>query len=192
MFISPNYTAEDWKQLKFSSKEDWEKAVGIFRDRIWGRFFNPISAMENCPFCGFAVLCLDCLLIETYQQFINGVLETPQGKTGTYFEHFLTQTSFKEWFDNDKAGKFYKQFRNGLLHQAEVKESSLVKIGEDIPLVKFTEDKKGLVINRKKFHRHLIKEFESYMEKLLNPSEKLVRKNFRKKMDFICRIPDRE
>ena len=133
MYISPKYTVEDWKTIDFSTEEDWHKAISIFEDRIRGRFLDLIHAIKSRTYAGFAVLALDCLLIETLQQFREGEPETPPRMSTKYFIRFLTETSFRDFFDEKTACMFYDQIRNGILHQAEVKESSRVLIRKEAP-----------------------------------------------------------
>ena len=127
---------------------------------------------------------LDCLLIESLQQFKTGVEETPFRKCGEYFEAFLTAPEFDKHFDKDTALKFYNQFRCGILHQAEIKKSSRVlRYG---PLVRPTQDGEGLIINRKRFHAELRRAFAAYL-RALRQGDQTLRENARKKMHFICR-----
>lgn len=188
MRISPRYTVEDWKALDFSTEEGWQKAIEIFEDRIRGRFLKLISHIERCTYAGFAVLALDCLLIETLQQFRKGVPRTPSQQYDAFFVCFLTKTSFGSYFDEEMAKMFYKQIRCGILHQAEVEGNSRVLIREDIPLVKYTDDRKGLIINRKLFHQQLMREFEAYIARLREKSNQELRNRFKTKMDYICRV----
>jgi len=51
-----------------------------------------------------------------------------------------------------KAEMFYAQIRCGILHRAETKESSKIRTSHELPVVIFTKEKNGLIINRKKFH----------------------------------------
>ena len=101
MFISPHYTSYDWKKLTFSTEDEWQRGINIFEDRIRGRFLKPISYIEGYTYAGFAVLALDCLLIETLQQFREGVEETPRRKSCEFFISCLTQTSFSKHFDEN-------------------------------------------------------------------------------------------
>lgn len=188
MRISPQYTVADYKKLTFSAESEWNKAIDIFKDRIFGRFLEFVSYIEENTYAGFAVVALDCLLIETLQQFHEGVAKTPSGCSGPFFVRFLTETSFG--FTEDQAKKFYKDIRCGILHQAEVEGSSKVRIGEDTPLVKDTDDGKGLVINRKLFHQQMEREFRDYLDRLRNGTDQQLRDNFKKKMDYICRLSE--
>ncbi len=69
----------------------------------------------------------------------------------------------------------------------KTKENSLIRIG-DIHLVYIMEDSEGLIINRNKFHDRLKFEFNQYLEELSDSENGILRENFRRKMDFICRI----
>lgn len=188
MRISPRYNVENWKALNFSTEKSWRKAIEIFEDRIRGRFLNVIDAIEKHTHAGFAVLALDCLLIETLQQFREGKASTPPRMSEKYFVNFLTTTSFGDYFDDRTAKMFYDQIRNGIFHQAEVKECSRVLKREGIQLVSTTNDGKGLIINRKLFHGQLVDEFEKYLSRLQDPLNEDLRTKFKKKMDYICRI----
>jgi len=188
MRISPRYTDDDWRKLSSSTEDEWQKAIDIFEDRVRGRFLEPIFRIEKYNYAGFAVLALDCLLIETLQQFREGVPRTPSRQSETFFVRFLTETSFGSYFTKEMAEKFYTQIRCGILHQAETKKSSRVVLKEDVPLVKYIDDRKGLVINRKLFHQQLVREFEDYVARLREPSNQELRRSFRKKMNYICRV----
>jgi len=189
MKISPCYRAEDWIGLTFTTEQDWQKGVAIFVDRIQGRFLDEVACIEKNEFAGFAVLALDCLLIETLQQFREGVKETPARQAKNYFVRFLTQTSFNQWFDKDTACMFYKQIRCGILHQAETKGTSRVVIRSGVPLAGKTPDGQGLVINRRLFHAQLKKGFQEYANNLREGTDKELRKKFRRKMSYICNLP---
>jgi len=184
--ISPQYTVADYKKLTFSAESEWNKAIDIFKDRISGRFLEVVSCIEENTYAGFAVVALDCLLIETLQQFHEGVAKTPRGCSGPFFVRFLTKTSFG--FTEDQAKKFYKDMRCGILHQAEALGSSLVLIKRNPPLVKYTDDGKGLAINWRLLHQQLVREFKDYVDRLRNGTDQQLRDNFKKKMDYICKI----
>jgi hypothetical protein len=177
--------------LRFESQREWEVGVETFEDRLRGRFFSIVSRFLDEPFAGFAVLALDCLLIETLEQFRRGEKNTPNQKGEQYFIAFLTRSPFAPDFDDNTARLFYKQFRNGILHQAEIEPPSLVKRGPQWPLVKQLETN-GLIVNRDLFHERLESAFEQYVLSLRNDWGSELRVNFRKKMDFICAEPSTE
>lgn len=81
MEISPSYRTLDWQQLNLSldsSEEDWQEGIKMFQDRISRRYLVYIDEINRGRFSGFAVMALSCLLIETLQQFFEGVDRTPK------------------------------------------------------------------------------------------------------------------
>lgn len=185
MWISKNYSTEDWEAIEFKNEEDWEIAINIFRDRLDSRFLKYIEIIEKYLYSGFAVMALDCLLIETISQFYRGV-SSNRGCSKLKYKNFLKKHF--EAFNDDIAEKFYDHFRCGILHQAETKKNSKIRIKDSLPIVKYTDDGNGLIINRKKFHKELLGIIDNYIEKLKDPIEKDLREKFRRKMNIICRV----
>ena len=194
MEIAPNFTDVQWKQLALTSERDWIRAVAVLRRRITERFLRPARTLLRLKRSGFAVLALDSLLIETLQQFREGVSETPRVDRGgrrvlaseDYFKAFLTSAYFGPGFVDETARLFYTTIRCGILHQAEVKESSLVR--RDRPLVTLTQDRKGVIINPALLHGKLEHAFIRYLKDLRDPSKTELRRRFRVKMDHIARV----
>jgi hypothetical protein len=187
-WISPKYRAKHWTDLRFTSERDWDKATAIVEDRLRGRFFDLVEHFRRLRYSGFAVLALDCLLIETFEQFWRGTRDTPQGQGKDYFVSFLTRDPFGSYFQRESAEVFYDHFRNGILHRAEVKPPSLVKI-DPHPLVTQLTDPRGLIINRNRFHLLLLDAFHGYLVLLRDASQDKLRRNLRRKMDWVCSIP---
>ena len=102
------------------------RAVKIFHDRIETRYLEYIESILDHSTSGFAVLTLECALIETLQQFRTGKGKTPKKKVGEYFVSFLTETSFGAHFDRPKAELFYTSIRCGLHHQSEAEGNSRI------------------------------------------------------------------
>jgi len=183
MKISPRFAVDDWYNIKFETESDWIEAIEIFKDRIEGRFLKYVRQIQEDEFAGFMILGIDCLLIETLMQFMEGMPETPDKLQRDYFVNFLTKPPFS--FVEPDAKKFYWDFRNGILHQAEIKGSSKVRRG-DRPLVERAEDGNGIIINRDKFHAAIQTAFHEYITALTNPVNAEMREKFRRKMNFIC------
>lgn len=201
MHISPKYTVDDWNSLNLNNNEsDWQKAIDMLNDRIRGRYFTPIELLLNADdekpigerSFGFAILALDCLLVETFQSFIGGA-ESSNGKSKEIFVRFLTtRPRFRIHFveenlaDEEKeklAKKFYLEYRSGILHQGEIQGDGLVwSVGSLIMQLG-----NRIVINRTAFHTALKDEFDDYLAQLRSPQETKLRANFRKKMDSVCR-----
>lgn len=181
-----DWTVAQYKAIDFNTETDWQRAVDIFEDRIKSRYLDIVASIENLPDSGFAVMGLDCLLIETLEQTRQGVSDTPDRQGAQYFVNFLTQTHFQDDFDETNARKFRDHFRNGILHKAEIKGSSRIRTDRDLPMVQLSPDGTGLIINRRKFHRKLVLVFEDYVEVLRNPVNQKERINLQKKLDAIC------
>jgi hypothetical protein len=187
MWISRNYKVDDWKALTFKTEDDWQKALVIFRDRMETRYLEHIRRILGHHTSGFAAMALDCAVIETMEQFRRGEPKTPYGEGKKYFVSFLTETSFSPDVSKRKARIFYKNIRCGLLHQTEA-EDSLIKRNNTRPLIAFTENHKGVIVNAKVFHQRLEQVISEYAENLKDPHSKTGRAAFRTKMNFICRI----
>jgi hypothetical protein len=182
MEIAPNFTDIDWQALDLKTEEGWLRAIEAFRLRIEERFLKPTRAILSFSRSGFAILALGSLLVETLQQCIEGVEKTPPNKPETYFKAFLQRPAFRGAFDDTSSELYLKTVRNGILHAAEVKGSSLVR--RDGPMVAVTPNGKGIVVNPVLFHCRLEDAFNDYIEELKKPACTL-RKNFRTKMESI-------
>jgi hypothetical protein len=195
MQIAPGISSNDWKALNLISaaSPDWVAAIGVFERRIRERYIEPIDYLISAERTkrpaerkfGFAILGLDCLVVETLSAFIDG-LEDTDGKSKIVFRKFMrTRTRFKDIFTTDQiADQFYKEFRCGILHQAEVGgESRVWSVG---PLLQING--KAFTVNRDEFHACLKGEFEDYLAQLREPNNVILRQNLRAKMDFISRI----
>jgi hypothetical protein len=193
MYIAPGYEDTDWKKLELDDDDssDWPEAIKILEARIKGRYLDPADILiaaeravepTNRRF-GFAVLAIDCLLIETFQAFIEGRKHT-KTQSKQMFQRFLTtRGSFSNYFNQPLADRFFLDFRCGILHQAETPRNALVwSIG---PLLKL--DGRTMVLNRTEFHEALKLAFASYLADLSNSRNAELRRNFRLKMDHICK-----
>jgi len=199
--ISPKYRASSYLALKLevNSNDNWDEAIKIFNDRIQGRFVAPVDAIVDHAsyaireFAGFAILAIDCLIIETLNQFYTGTNETTGKHWKAFRDFFKSSAHFKTEFPTSKSCEiFYSHFRCGLLHQAQTKKHSKIRYGEGsmIQLVDPTNNNKGLIVDRKRFHDALKLEIKDYIKKLKNPTtsaERTLRSNFIKKMGFITK-----
>ncbi len=194
MYIAPGVTNEEYKQLNLENNQsnDWDRAVDIFKKRITSRYLEPVDLLikkdnDRSPIdrrYGFAIVAIDCLLIETLQSFREGLTDS-KGKSKDMFINFLTQReSFRDDFKKDDAERFYYDIRCGVLHQAEIMHDSLLwSVGS----VKGKDFNGTPYFNRTKIHELIRKEVDLYCEELRNISKSIIRKNFRTKMNSIAR-----
>jgi len=194
MKISPRFTSDDWFRLDPANENDWPRALEIFRDRIEGRFLKPMRSILRDKWSGFAILALDSLLVETLQQFWEGVSRTPskvsvqgcsQLQSDAYFQAFLRGPLYQGGFSRQTARLFYKTIRCGILHQAEAEGSSRVRRRGDA--VALRPDRRGIDIHPVKFHQELERAVERYLAILADKTQMMRRQNFWKKMNYIAR-----
>jgi hypothetical protein len=185
--ISPQYSRDDYLNLNLSitsSSLDWETAVDIFKDRIQGRYLNQIDLLScDINANGFAIMALNCLLIEALYQFEHGLKET-KGSNKEKYAGYLKTMDAASFNTGTVAEDFYTNIRCGILHSAQAKAESrlsdrdgFVAIVENNVLVVSVDGLTNLVKNH----------FNNYAAKLLNPAENERRKNFIRKMGFVCR-----
>lgn len=198
--ISSSDTNASWTKLNLADNDsvDWDKAIKIFKDRFETRFFKPIDALikhtdEKIKFySGFTILAIDCLLIETLNQFYHGIDESDdkfKPNCKTFKDFFERSDYFKADFDTDeKIAIFYKHIRCGLLHQGETKEDTKINL-KKTQLISLIDNKgiKSIELNRKEFHKRVTQYFDDYIEKLKDKNQKQLRQDFKTKMDLITR-----
>jgi hypothetical protein len=199
--IAPNYTLEECKEvflnLKPTSDEEvWRYALRIFSDRMNARFFDAIRTLSGS--CNdqwghnlsFSIMALNCLLIETLQQFYDGLESTPARKNEAAFKRFLSHSNYFG-FSRKVSEQFYRNIRCGILHQAETKGNVALSFSDDEPIVE-ERDSGWIVFNVKKVSESLFREFDSYLDKLYEPTETKLRSHFILKMRFIVMKADSE
>ena len=165
----------------------------MLKDRIFERYIEPVDLLishENDKHYserrfGFTIIAIDCLLIETLQSFISGRRNTKRGEGSKVFTEFLTQNpNLGEFFSEEQAARFYREYRNGILHQAQTKNGALIWSEWDV----VSEIDGQMIINRTEFHRLIKQDFEHYLGRLALPGESRLRKNFVDKMNFVAEL----
>lgn len=185
IYISPNFSKYDFLNLKLelsSSDKDWQKALEIFDDRFYGRFWGSIQNLStNVNVNGFAIMALDCLLIETLLQFDLGVDTTPPANWRS-FSTFLKR-NFPEHFDSVKASRFYSDIRCGILHSAQTKNNARLTTKNE-----FVVDLKDdiLLVSVERLTAILFQYYNEYKNKVLDRNNVTIRRLFINKMNFIC------
>jgi hypothetical protein len=94
MQIAPNFKAAKWKALALdnAASANWDVAVSALDSRIRERYIAPadflVAAEKETPAIerrfGFAVLAIDCLLVETLGAFLEGLEETTNRSKETF------------------------------------------------------------------------------------------------------------
>lgn len=150
MKIAGNLTISNSDELSniLSCENDgnWGLAFYFFEERIRTRYINPIKSIleigDNLGE-GFAVVNLQCSLIETIESFINGweFKSEPYGwyningkkdklkiKNLDIFESFFDKRKpFKDYEEKIDGKLFYQDVRCGLLHETQTKNNWKIK-----------------------------------------------------------------
>ena len=92
---------------------------------------------------GFSIMANMCLLIETFQAFKKGWVDT-DGKSKQAFLDFFKD--YQKKFDDIKGEVFYKNIRCGILHQGETTGSWKLQI--DAEAQKCADNKKLIIYSR--------------------------------------------
>ncbi|WP_299010908.1 hypothetical protein [uncultured Tenacibaculum sp.] len=217
MKIAEDKTILDWNELsqKLDIDKDylWSCATSFFEKRVNSRYILPIKAIQKLNINkgeGFAVVSLQCSLIETFECFINGWLffydnnrylwENIQQKRAKYKNDNLNnQRIFKSFFDNFNNdfngidGKyFYTNIRCGLLHETQTKNNWLIKSETPYDLC-YQKLGKSHIIYRNNLQKKIEQLLKDYQQALINNTEfrgvdcKTLRSNFIKKFDHLAK-----
>ena len=202
VYISPNFTAAYYLEIGLtlkSNKAAWRDAVAVLKDRINGRYFEPISRLirfssdmrkfDNVETNGFAAMSLMCLLIDTFMQFRYGFPQAPSNKANFFYKRFMTECLN---YEEVEACKFYNDIRCGLLHSAETKNGSYL-VPEPNKAIRIVDNGSmhGVVsVSVKGLYDELKFYFDTYCELLEQGSDKMCRVAFMSKMNSIVAKPD--
>ena len=185
MKIAGNLTISNWEELSANlncgNDNNWGRAFYFFEERIRTRYINPIKSIleigDNLGE-GFAVVNLQCSLIETIESFINGCnseynsrKRKTQWKKGVtiifnsnkeiFISFFNNRTPFKEL--NIDGGLFYQDVRCGLLHETQTKNNWKIKCDTAESGLAYQEINNRNIVE-KIIHRE---NFQIYLEKLI-------------------------
>lgn len=187
------YLAVNWRASEIRSclrRKDKDSLVRFLRERHHERFFQPIRNLKSAPDTaqgyGFAMMALCSLLVETIQSYREG-LPTTYGRELAKLQNIKSvpaaykippalrvngKQAFRRFFhkynntfDGLSGARFYKNIRNGLLHQAQTKAGwTLWKHGSGV------WDPKQKRIFRDNFAVALEASFEAYLSELQSRS----------------------
>jgi hypothetical protein len=162
MYISPRYTDRQW-DTAFAGGGDWDRAIDIVEDRIRGRWLDAADRLVNERYSGFALLAIDCIVLESLWGFMNGKA-VPRRREQQVYRDILTGPRFA-W--TEALSEDFRQFvRNGVIHDAETRKGWLVSKAIPPSVVPRLERDGGYRLNRTKFHAALKATFADWISKL--------------------------
>lgn len=204
--ISKVFKNSDWNGLLDSNEHvtDWEQAAEIVEDRFESRMLDHLDVLKDDGWSGFVIMSICCLLVETLMQFYLGVNYTSdhdrydrnlgldvggvrRNQKRAFVDFLMNSPNFNTCFDTEhKCGVFYDHFRNGLLHQAQTKYKSKIKICRFnmVELIDPNNVSSGMIIDRNIFLRNLRKEVKDYVNGLRSGKDNFLGESLRLKCEL--------
>ena len=189
-------TVEQIKSISADTYSDeWQPVVDFFNERYQKRYFAPIKVLQkhiNSDIrnnCGFLIASIDCILIETLEQYYDGVDESNKNTQDAFLSFFSRSAAFREVIKDQKdAGLFAGLMRSGLLHQSKTKKSSIINIKSGTPILGWIDEgnkKLGFQLHRDKFHKAVEDEYKLLVEELKKEENKVLRQKFLDKISTL-------
>lgn len=210
MQIAGKKTTGDWIKLVGTREEplidcnraekwEWEQVYNFFEDRINTRYINPINTLLNMKQNlgeGFAIVNLQCSLIETIESFVNGWIyhndNKSEFKNGWYTrivkesnrtkkhlksdENLKNEDIFVSFFKNREPFNgynidgldFYRSVRCGLLHETQTKNDWKIRFDSLKTGMSYKEDNGEKIIFRVNFQKDLELALARYKDAIVN------------------------
>lgn len=208
--LGPGLTVASWEAVRGklrdeSYDDDWATPIAGIQRRLEERFIKPANAIQALDEedhdanggptfpegRGFAMIALDCLLLESLCGYEKGKHTRRSGETRTAFEEtFTRKRQFSESFAPEgRAALFAAAVRHGILRDGETRDGWIIWRGHlDGPLVQRLADDR-LVLFRDTFHGAVKARVVEYFEELRNPHDPegtQRRKAFRDRVNELC------
>ena len=188
-YISDVDTRDDYIELNLtvnSPADVWERAIRMLRNRIVGRFFDPMDALLQADVNknGFAAMALGCLLVETLMQFREGYPQSKEYSMNKCYRTFLEQ-QMGPCFDEHTARRFFYDIRCGILHSGQTKNGSCLTFDTDYTAMMLGNN--VLMVDVPNMYREMTRYFERYCNELMDVRNEELRSGFVCKMDDISR-----
>ena len=126
--LASKFTIEDYEQLENDVNK--EGIANFVFNRLSERYLIPLEKVPLKFKNGFSIMANACLLIETYESFIQGWQDTKAPRL-PFNSFFKREEGFKDF--KYEARNFYKDVRCGILHQGETKGGWKITRKKDAP-----------------------------------------------------------
>jgi len=212
---------DQWIAIKrslnsYDVDESWEQGFELFRKRILKKFIEPIDAiieLKNHHGEGFAIVTIQCALIETFSAFKYGKIYNHRYHEGVdpgyqyndsreIFVKFLRNENIFEghfWIFEaggkvpDKpfsANDFYSNVRCALMHEGKTRKNWTINVKpRSLPVGVFLSESRGKKkIYRTVLQRSLKKYLNDYIDELRIEGNSELRKYFAREMDHLYQL----
>ena len=157
LYFSPKYK---FKDLKWNDKKELIKA---FVDRIKGFYLYPISKL-NREKNAFAAGLLCVSVIDILAKYQTGCSEVKRRYT-KWLEDNIEEFKERDHRNEKISLRFYKEFRNGLIHEGRIKEGGVFSYYvKNIHVEKINEEASILMVNPCFLEDSIRKAFDRYIE----------------------------
>lgn len=197
--LASNFTVEQYHRLRQdladpqANDDAWRELISAVQQRIEERFLTPVKELarfdnENeLPYRpGFAILAIDCLLIDTIQSLREGRVTTGEVSPAHSFKTFLSSPRFANFAKRDRSD-FFTYVRNAILHNGETRKDWKVRI-DSRRMLEHDPSTQTRTINRQLFHAAIEAEFRDLLL-LVQSGNALVRKLFLRRLDAMAGFP---
>lgn len=174
--LSSSMTIKRYRELEVA--KDREHIAGFVVERFQERYLEP--ALSARTKSGFALMAINCLMIESLVSFRRGWKDTRKLSESAFCFFFDREGSFADF--RGHVHEFYVNVRCGILHQAETTGGWLIHLKKEKSLF----DAKNKIVNAKEFTERLQGCLLAYQSELKNNDwDAEVWTNFRKKMKAV-------
>lgn len=198
--LASNFTVARYHELRQRlaandhDEDAWTELLDALERRVQERFLRPIEQLAgtrqpnaSTVVPGFAILALDCLLIDTIQSFREGRVTTGDASPAHSFKTFLSAPSFAVFSRRDRDD-FFHYVRNGILHNGETRGGWKIRIDTRTMLER--DPATGTrIINRELLHEAVNGEFVQLLATLRFGKDQQMREQFLRRMDAIAEYP---
>lgn len=205
MKIAGDKTVEEWKvlekKLKQNYNHNWEEAFSYFELRIDTRYVQPINSLINMKKKsgeGFAIVNLQCSLIETIESFFLGIIHKhpyffSKNKKAFKSNLIIYESFFKrfnEKFNSLQGKDFYFNVRNCILHETQTKNNWKI-LAEGCLAYEFKEG--FYILYRNNFQIEIENIIAKYKYSIINGEDFFeipiceLKENFIAKFNHICK-----
>lgn len=174
--LSSSVTIKQYRELE--AAKDREQIAVFVVERFQERYLEP--ALSARTKSGFALMAINCLMIESLVSFRRGWKDTRRLSESAFCFFFDREDAFADFRGN--AHEFYVNVRCGILHQAETTGGWLIHLKKE----KFLFDGRYKIVNAREFTERLQTCLSDYQSDLVNADwDDEIWGNFRKKLNAI-------
>jgi len=171
--------------------DNFHDLLDKFKKRIEWWYIKPGEGFRQCEYCGFIVMAISCIVIDTLCGYRYGKVEDTRGSDFINFckEYFPKlkeslpincQSKYQELKGKIYAYVLYRSYRCKILHESKIQYYG--GISEDIELIDYDDNCDWIVINP----HGLLQETKKVLDEFINQIKKgKYEKEFKKRFRFV-------